>query len=280
MTPLRQAMIDECRLRGLTQRTEETYLYAVKQLSHHYHQSPDTITEAQLEQYFRYLALEKQLSRSSIHVQLNGIHFFFKTVLHKEFTITKPLARKPQKAPVILTPEEVRRAISHCPYKKYRIMLMVYYGTGLRLTELINTKVQDIDGARGTLKVISGKGNKDRYVILTSAVLQLLRTYWLEYRPRDWLFYSSRGMERQISTTSVAKPFRAAVKAAGIPYPCSIHSLRHAYATHQLAAGMPLNELQNQLGHSSIRMTQNYLHWLPELGSGARDLLAGWQGEP
>lgn len=276
MTPLRQAMIDECRLRGLAQRTEETYLYAVEQLSRYYHQRPDTITEEQLEQYFRYLTLEKQLSRSSIHTRLNGIHFFFKTVLHKQFTITKPLPRKPAKAPVILTPAEVQRAILHCPYKKYRTMLMVYYGTGLRLMELINAKVQDIDGARGTLKVISGKGNKDRYVLLTPAVLELLRAYWLEYRPRDWLFYSNRGMEQQICTSSVSKPFREAVKAAGIPFQCSIHSLRHAYATHQLAAGMPLNELQNQLGHSSVRTTQNYLHWLPELGSGARDLLAGW----
>ena len=192
MTPLRQAMIDECRLRGLAKRTEETYLYAVEQLSRHYHQRPDTITEAQLEQYFRYLTLEKQLARSTIHLRLNGICFFFKAVLHKEVAITKPLSRRPVKAPVMLTPAEVHLVISLCPYKKHRFMLMTYYGTGLRLMELINTKVADIDGQRSTLRVLAGKGNKDRYVILTPAVLNLLREYWQLYRPHDYLFYSGR----------------------------------------------------------------------------------------
>ena len=276
MTPLRQAMIDECRLRGLAKRTEETYLYAVEQLSRHYHQRPDTITEAQLEQYFRYLTLEKQLARSTIHLRLNGICFFFKAVLHKEVAITKPLSRRPVKAPVMLTPAEVHLVISLCPYKKHRFMLMTYYGTGLRLMELINTKVADIDGQRSTLRVLAGKGNKDRYVILTPAVLNLLREYWQLYRPHDYLFYSGHGMEKPMSSSSISKPFKDAVRAAGVSSRCSIHSLRHAYATHPLVAGMPLYELQNQLGHTDIKTTQRYLHWLPEMGSGARDLLAGW----
>ncbi|HAW92362.1 MULTISPECIES: tyrosine-type recombinase/integrase [unclassified Arsukibacterium] len=276
MTPLRQAMIDECRLRGLAKRTEETYLYAVEQLSRHYHQRPDTITEAQLEQYFRYLTLEKQLARSTIHLRLNGICFFFKAVLHKEVAITKPLSRRPVKAPVMLTPAEVHLVISLCPYKKHRFMLMTYYGTGLRLMELINTKVADIDGQRSTLRVLAGKGNKDRYVILTPAVLNLLREYWQLYRPHDYLFYSGHGMDKPMSSSSISKPFKDAVRAAGVSSRCSIHSLRHAYATHQLVAGMPLYELQNQLGHTDIKTTQRYLHWLPEMGSGARDLLAGW----
>ncbi|CAM3958950.1 tyrosine-type recombinase/integrase [Rheinheimera salexigens] len=276
MTPLRKTMIDECRLRGLARKTEETYLYAVEQLSRHYHQSPDTISEAQLEQYFRYLTLEKHLSRNSIHVQLNGIYFFFKTVLHRGFTITKPLTKRTVTSPLMLKQEEIQRVIALCPNQKHRFMLMTYYGTGLRLMELINLKVADIDGQRKTLKVCSGKGNKDRYVLLTPAVLQLLREYWRQYRPRDWLFYSSRGMELAMSSSSISKVFRTAVKAAGLPTGCSIHSLRHAYATHQLVAGMPLHELQNQLGHSNIKTTQHYLHWLPEMGNGARDLLADW----
>lgn len=277
MTPLRQAMIDECRLRGLAKRTEETYLYAVEQLSRHYHQRPDTITEEQLEQYFRYLTLEKQLARSTIHIQLNGICFFFKAVLHKEITITKPLSRRPVKAPVILKPAEVQLIVSLCPDRKQRFMLMTYYGTGLRLMELIHTKVADIDGQRSTLKVVAGKGNKDRYVVLAPAVLNLLREYWQLYRPHDYLFYSGRGMDKPMSSSCITKPFKDAVRSAGVPSGCSLHSLRHAYATHQLIAGMPLYELQNQLGHTDIKTTQRYLHWLPEMGSGARDLLAGWR---
>ncbi|MDP4537942.1 site-specific integrase [Alkalimonas collagenimarina] len=276
MTPLRQAMIDECRLRGLAKRTEETYLYAVEQLSRHYYQSPDTITEEQLDLYFRYLTLEKQLARSTIHIQLNGICFFYKAVLHKEITITKPLSRRPVKAPVILKPAEVKLVISLCPDRKHRFMLMTYYGTGLRLMELINTKVADIDGQRSTLRVVGGKGNKDRYVVLAPAVLNLLREYWQLYRPRDVLFYSGRGMDIPMSSSCITKPFKEAVRAANVPSGCSLHSLRHAYATHQLIAGMPLYELQNQLGHTDIKTTQRYLHWLPEMGNGARDLLAGW----
>jgi len=277
MTPLRQAMLDQCRLRGLSPRTQDTYLYAVEQLSRYYRQRPDTLTESQLDGYFQYLALEKGVSRSTVYVQLNGIHFFFEHVLKRQFSITKPLVRKPHKLPVLLNQAAVLRIISHCVNAKYRTMLLVYYGTGLRLMELIHARVQDIDGQRGTLKVVCGKGNKDRYVVLTPTVLDILRAYWREYHPVEWLFYSCANRQQPVSGSSVSKALRAAVRAADIRQDFSIHSLRHAYATHQLAAGMPINELQNQLGHAQLSTTQRYLHWLPEMGSGAKDLLATWQ---
>ena len=274
MTPLRQAMIDQCRLRGLSPRTEETYLYAVEQISRYYQQRPDYLTEAQLEAYFTYLTLEKKASRNTIHIQLNGIHFFFEHVLHHSFTITKPLPKRAHKLPTLLSAAEVRQIITCCEDPKYQTMLWVYYGTGLRLMELIHTKVKDVDGKRSVLKVEGGKGDKDRYVLLAPSVLELLRSYWQEYRPRNWLFYSRRGMDQPVSCSCIAKAFRAAAKLSGVGKACSVHSLRHAYATHQLTSGMPLHELQNQLGHSNLKTTQNYLHWLPEMGSGARDLLA------
>lgn len=277
MTPLRQAMIDQCRLRGLSPRTEETYLYAVEQISRYYNQRPEYLTNAQLEAYFTYLAVDKKVSRNTIHVQLNGIHFLFEHVLHRSFSITKPMAKRPRKLPTLLSADEVLKIIGCCEEPKYRTMLLLYYGTGLRLMELIQLKVADIDGQRSVLKVVSGKGNKDRYVLLAASVLALLRRYWLEYRPQDWLFYSRRGKEHQVSSSCVAKAFRVAIKQAGINKACSIHSLRHAYATHQLTSGMPLHVLQNQLGHSNLKTTQLYLHWLPEMGGGGRDLLESWQ---
>ena len=278
MTALRQALIDECKLRGYSQRTRDSYLYAVTQLAKYYHQSPDTISDEQLEQYFRSLSLERELSSATIHLQLNGIHFLYKYVLKRTFSIDIVWPKRPRSIPTLLSKVEVKQIVAHCRHEKYRTMLKVYYGCGLRLNELVHAKVEDIDRARKTLRIHNGKGNKDRDVVLTESVLHVLRAYWLHFRATDWLFYSRRGMEFQVGATSVQKAFREAVKLAGLSKKCSIHSLRHAYATHQLESGMPLNQLQQQLGHADIRTTQTYLHWLPELNNSAQDLMADWEG--
>jgi site-specific recombinase XerD len=276
MTPLRQALIDECKLRGYSERTRDSYLYAVTQLAKYYHQSPDTVSDEQLEQYFRSMSLERGLSCATIHLQLNGIHFLYKYVLKRTFSIDIVWPKRPRSIPTLLSKVEVKQIVAHCRHEKYRTMLKVYYGCGLRLNELVHAKVEDIDRARKTLRIHNGKGNKDRDVVLTESVLHVLRAYWLHFRATDWLFYSSRGMAFQVGATSVQKAFREAVKLAGVSKKCSIHSLRHAYATHQLESGMPLNQLQQQLGHADIRTTQTYLHWLPELNNGAQDLMSDW----
>jgi site-specific recombinase XerD len=278
MTPLRQALIDECQIRGYSERTRDSYLYAVTQLAKYYHQSPDTVSDEQLEQYFRSLSLERGLSSATIHLQLNGIHFLYKYVLKRTFSIDIVWPKQPRTIPTLLSKAEVKQIVAHCRHDKYRTMLKVYYGCGLRLNELVHAKVEDIDRARKTLRIHNGKGNKDRDVVLTESVLHVLRSYWIQFRATDWLFYSSRGMTLQVGATSVQKAFREAVKRAGVSKKCSIHSLRHAYATHQLESGMPLNQLQQQLGHADIRTTQSYLHWLPELNNGAQDLMADWEG--
>ena len=277
MTPLRQALIDECKIRGYSNRTRDTYLYAVEQLAKYYHCSPDTLSDEQLELYFRSLSLERGLSCSTIHVQLNGIHFLYKYVLKKTFSIDIVWPKRPRTIPTLLSKAEVKQIVMHCRNEKFRTMLKVYYGCGVRLNELVHVKVQDIDGARKTLRIHNGKGHKDRDVVLTPSLLHVLRAYWLQFRATDWLFYSSRGMAFHVGDTSVQKAFREAVKLAKVKKKCSVHSLRHAYATHQLESGMPLNQLQQQLGHADIRTTQTYLHWLPELNNGTQDLLADWE---
>jgi integrase/recombinase XerD len=234
MTPLRQALIDECKIRGYSERTRDSYLYAVTQLAKYYHQSPDTVSDEQLEQYFRSLSLERGLSSATIHLQLNGIHFLYRYVLKRTFCIDIVWPKQPRSIPTLLSKAEVKQIVTHCRHEKYRTMLKVYYGCGLRLNELVHAKVEDIDRARKTLRIHNGKGNKDRDVVLTESVLNVLRIYWLHFRATDWLFYSSRGMAFQVGTTSVQKAFREAVKRAGVSKKCSIHSLRHAYATHQL----------------------------------------------
>ena len=277
MTPLRQALIDECKVRGYSDRTRDSYLYAVEQLAKYYHRSPDTLSDEQLELYFRSLSLERGLSCATIHLQLNGIHFLYKYVLKKTFSIDVVWPKRPRNIPTLLSKAEVKQIVTHCRNEKFRTMFKVYYGCGLRLNELVHVKVQDIDGARKTLRIHNGKGHKDRDVVLTTSLLHVLRVYWLKFRATDWLFYSSRGMEFHVGDTSVQKAFREAAKLAKVKKKCSVHSLRHAYATHQLESGMPLNQLQQQLGHADIRTTQIYLHWLPELNNGTQDLLADWE---
>ena len=154
-------------------------------------------------------------------------------------------------------------------------MIALCYGCGLRVSELVNLKVSDIDGQRQLLKVCQGKGAKDRLVIIPPSLLNLLRHYWLKYHPQTWLFgVYYHGNTYPLGVSTVRKTLKKAALAAGITKPCSPHSLRHAYATHQLAAGMLLNQLQHQLGHKSIKTTERYLHWSPELGHKGGDLLA------
>jgi integrase len=153
-------------------------------------------------------------------------------------------------------------------------MLTVCYGCGLRLSEVLGLRVADIDGERKLLRITQGKGAKDRLVPLSPTLLEALRTYWRLYRPDDWLFAGRAG--EPLSPTVLQKAFTQAKRAAGVSTPGGIHGLRHAYATHQLAAGLPVERLQRLLGHASIATTLRYVHWLPSAaeGEGALDLIA------
>ncbi|MCF2949659.1 site-specific integrase [Paraglaciecola aquimarina] len=276
MSKLRPALHDEITLRGYSPRTRETYVYAIEKLAKYYDQAISTLTDQQLEQYFRYLTLEKKLSRSTILVQLNGIHFLYEHVLHKKFKVKVCWPKQKQVIPELLSRAEVKLIISHVPHEKYQTMLLILYGCGLRISELMHLKVSDIDGGRETLKIRQGKGGKDRFVVVPPSILALMRLYWCRYHPGVWLFPSRGEGKQPLNESSLRKQLKTAVRLSGINKRCSAHSFRHAFATHQLEAGMPLHQLQHQLGHSDIRTTSRYLHWLPELGHGGVDLLSGW----
>ena len=157
---------------------------------------------------------------------------------------------------------------------RIKTMVILTYACGLRLSELTQVKVQNIDGQRKTILIERGKGGKSRYVVVPESALQQLRIYWRTYHPSTWLFYSLRDFTTPIGKTTFSKALRKVAKELGMENRLSAHKLRHAYATHQLESGMPLHQLQHQLGHSDIKTTQTYLHWLPELGHGGVDLLA------
>mgnify|MGYP000001973232 FL=1 len=277
MNILLQQLSDEINARGYSQKTLSAYLAANDHLIRYFDQPITAISDEALSAYFRHLSLDKKLSRATIALKLNAIHFLYANVLHREFAIKVSWPKKQYKIPELLSRAEVQSIIQHCTPEKYRVMLSVLYGCGLRISELLNLKVQDIDGERRTFKIRQGKGNKDRFVVIPPSLLQQLRRYWCHAHPRDWLFPTSFRGNYPIGASSLRKKLKATLHIAGIDKRCSPHSFRHAYATHQLEAGMPLHQLQHQLGHNDVRTTSRYLHWLPELSNQGRDLLAGWE---
>ncbi|HFE32458.1 MAG TPA: integrase [Gammaproteobacteria bacterium] len=276
MTPLREKMIDAMRLRGFSQRTHESYLYAVNRLANHYHQPPDRLTPDQLQAFFLYLVKQRKLSAATCRLYLNGIRFFYLQVLQwPSLTVTLTVPKRPQRIPELLTREEVGRIINACENPKHRMMLITCYGCGLRVSELVSIKVTHIDGERKLLRVEQGKGGKDRLVTLSDGLLQQLRGYWRASHPTVYLFPRYRP-DRALSVTTAQKAFTQSKRQAGIEKVGGIHALRHAYATHLLAGGLPVQQLQQQLGHRDIHSTLRYVHWIPDYrqAQGPRDLVA------
>lgn len=275
MTPLRQKMIDAMLVRGLAERTQQSYLDAVRQLAQYYQCSPEALDREQIQAYFLYLVKQRQLSPASCRLYLNGIRFLYLQVLGWEaFEIVIHTPKRAQRIPELLSRAEVARLLSVCTNFKHRVMLATCYACGLRASELVALQVKQIDAERHVIRIEQAKGAKDRQVILSDQLLVLLRQYWQQYRPVRWLFY---GRDRQValSITSAQKMFKRSKQRAGINKIGGIHSLRHAYATHQLEAGMPVHQLQRLLGHNNLQSTMRYAHWVPSYQHGAgMDLLA------
>jgi len=261
-------MIECLQLRGLSERTQEAYTRAVRQLSEHYHKSPDLISEEELRQYFLFLKNVKHYSRNTMTIAICGIKFFFERTLEKDWTTFNLLRPAPEKKlPVILSREEVRQILGYLRLPRYQVCLKSIYACGLRLQEGTNLRVADIDSARMMIHVRYGKGAKDRYVPLPQRTLALLRQYWTTHRNPLLLFPSPGHGEVPLATStaplhksSVQDAFHAALKASGNNKRASVHTLRHSWATHLLEAGVNLRLIQEWLGHSSPATTSVYTH--------------------
>lgn len=276
MTPLRQAMIRAMQVRGFSPRTHQSYLAAVRDLARYCRRSPAELEVKDLCRYFEHLVIERELSASSCRLALNGIRFLYLDVLERPaFDVPIPVPKRPQRIPELLSRAEVARIFAACTNTKYRTMLILCYGCGLRLSELVAVRVGDIDGERGRLRVEQGKGAKDRLVPLSPTLLERLRDHWRVARPKHWLF-PGRAAGAPLCPTSVQKSYTKAKARAGITKIGGIHALRHAYATHQLEAGLPVHRLQRLLGHRDLHSTLRYVHWVPDYreGSGSHDLIA------
>jgi site-specific recombinase XerD len=263
MTPLRQKMIEDMQLRGLSERTQRSYLTAVKGLAAYYRKSPDQVSEAELRDYFLYLKNEKQRSASTITQTLCALKFLYQRTLKQPWPLLELV--KPQrerKLPVVLSRNEVKRLLGAIRRPHYRVCLSTIYSCGLRVGEGVGLPVRAIDSSRMTVHIQQGKGRKDRYVPLPAYTLAQLRAFWLSHRHPHWLF-PGRQVERNNKPLSVAglrKAFRAALKEGGIKKAATIHTLRHSYATHLVEAGVQLHLLQRYLGHASLTSTLIYVH--------------------
>ena len=260
MGALRKQMDGDLVVRGMAVRTREAYLGAVAGLAKYYGRRPDRVSEAEVQKYLLHLIEQRKLAWSSCNIVAQGLKFFYRVTLKKskaQFVI--PRARAPQKLPQILSREEVASLIEKTANLKHRAILMTAYGAGLRLNEICHLKVTDIDSDRMTIRVEQGKGAKDRYTLLSPRLLAELRLYWLSARPKEWLF-TARDPMRPISEHTVHRLYHAAKARAGIAKQGGIHSLRHAFATHLLEAGVDVHTIQRLMGHGHISSTLRYFH--------------------
>jgi len=262
MTTLRKKMIAEMQLRRFSANTQESYIRSVSKLASHYGISPDKISGEKLKSYVLFLINERKLKWSTINTITAGIRFFYTEVLGREdMALAIPPRKTPRSLPEIFSRSELLALFSSLKNLKHRTMLMAAYGCGLRISEVISLKAANIDSSRMMVRIEHGKGDKDRYTILSPRLLTELRSYWKVYRPdpKGWLF-PNRSTKERLSRATPQLVFKKAKKKAGIRKNVTFHSLRHSFSTHMLEAGTDIRTIQILLGHSSITSTAKYLH--------------------
>ena len=263
ISPLRQRMLDDMRLRKLSPKTQTGYLRAVKRLAGFLGRSPDTATVEDLRRFQLYL-VDHGTSPITLNATLTGLKFFFEITLERPEAMARvSTVRVPRKLPVILSRDEVARLIAAAPNLKYQTALSVAYGAGLRASEVVGLKVGDIDSQRMTLRVEQGKGRKDRYALLSPVLLERLRAWWRVARAQGkmldggWLFPGQNPID-PLSTRQLNRAVHAAAASAELDKRVSMHTLRHSFATHLLEQKVDIRVIQVLLGHKKLETTGLY----------------------
>ncbi len=258
MTTLRQRMTDDLRNRSL--RTINTYIACVAHFARHFGKSPELLGPEEIRQYQVYLVEQRRVSWSYFNQAVCALRFLYRHTLGRDWAVAHiPFPRQPQKLPVVLSQTEVIRLFDAVRSLKQRAILMTAYATGLRLAEVTHLQVSDIDSERMMIRVRQGKGQKDRYVMLSPTLLEVLRLYWRAERPTTWLFPSKR-RDQPINHSVVQRACHQAGLDAGLSKRATVRSLRHSFATHLLEAGTNIRIIQTLLGHSSVSTTQRYTY--------------------
>jgi len=260
MKTLKQRMKDDLQLRGLSPRTQATYLFQVTRFARHFMRLPDKLGEKEVKEYLLYLINEKHVSYATLTQSYSALKFIYETTLQRPWEVKRiPYPKTPRRLPTVLDKKEVTALFSAAANLKHRAILMMTYSAGLRISEVVHLKIDDIDTARMTVMVREGKGRLDRYSLLSKVALEELTIYRQHYRPRTWLFPGTNP-EKPLSPTSIQKMFQVMKSRAGITKPATVHSLRHSFATHLLEGGCDLHHVQLLLGHKSPATTTVYLH--------------------
>ncbi|RLB28806.1 MAG: integrase [Deltaproteobacteria bacterium] len=259
MSPLRQRMIEDMQIRNFSPHTRHQYVTYVAAFAKHFGKSPDQIGLEEIRSYQLFLLQDKGVCPATLNVAVSALRFLYGVTLKQDWDIQMiPYAKKPKKLPVVLSQEEALRLLQVVRDMKYRTVLMATYAAGLRVSEVTQLKVTDIDSGRMCIRVEQGKGRKDRYVMLSAKLLHHLRLYWRIYKPQDWLFEGRQNGHLPISTVqTVCKKARIE---AGIKKEVTPHTLRHSFATHLLEAGTDIRTIQFLLGHRSLNSTMIYTH--------------------
>ena len=260
MTSLRQRMIEDMQVRNLSPHTQTSYVQQVSLFARYFGKPPDQLGPEEIRSYQVHLTNEKKLAPCSILIAVAALRFLYKVTLHRDWSVEDiiPAPKKPQKLPIVLGPEEVLHFLGSVASPKHRTILTTCYAAGLRISEAVRLKPTHIDSQRMVIRVELGKGQKDRYVMLSPRLLEILREWWRLEKPKGWLFAGDI-VGRHITSDAVELACRQAHQASRISKPITPHSMRHAFAVHLLERGTDVRTIQLLLGHRSLATTARYL---------------------
>src|ERR1700720_1663585 len=257
MSPLRRRMIEDMTIRKFARKTQHDYLQRVKNFAAYLGRSPDTASSEDVRHYQLHLTASG-VGVPTVNQTVSTLRFFFKVTLGRPDLVERTaFVREPRKLPVVLSPEEVIRLLNAAPGLKYKAALSVAYGAGLRAAEVVSLKISDIDSNRMLIRVEQGKGRKDRNVMLSLHLLELLRAWWKAARPQGWLF-PGRDPVQPMTTRQLNRACHAAAHLAEINKRVSLHTLRHSFATHLLEQNIDIRVIQVLLGHARLDTTALY----------------------
>jgi site-specific recombinase XerD len=257
VSPLRRRMIEDMTIRKFAPKTQHDYVQRVKNFAAFLGRSPDTATFEDVRRYQLHLTAS-DIGVATLNQTVSTLRFFFRVTLKRHDIVEHThFIREPRKLPVVLSPDEVARFLDAAPGLKYKAALSVAYGAGLRASEVISLKVSDIDSKRMIIRVEQGKGRKDRYVMLSPHLLNLLRAWWKATRPRGWLF-PGRDPAQPMTARQLNRACHSAAQMAAITKRVSLHTLRHSFATHLLEQNVDVRVIQVLLGHAKLDTTALY----------------------
>jgi site-specific recombinase XerD len=267
---------EELRLRNYSYKTIKSYLSSLRTFVKYFQpKHPREITNEEIRKYLLYLLDEKQWQASTINQMFNALRFLYVELYKTPFIIdTIPRPQKENKLPDVLNEEEIIKIFNSVANLKHRTMLMLAYASGLRVSELVRLKIEDLDGNRGLIHIHNAKGKKDRYTIFPASLREQLISYWKNYKlgTSGWLFPGDKPNKHLAERSIQAVLFRA-VKESGITKKISMHTLRHSFATHLLEHGTDLKYIQELLGHRSVKTTELYTHLSTKSIAGIRSPL-------